>query len=127
DLTQLEAPGALAEAGRLLARVPFDRIVHDGRRLRPLRVALLGTFTADGVVPLLRVELLRAGLAPELRSFGFDQLVVQLSDPESSLARFEPDVVLCQLDDRLFLPQTWDPTALANLRAALAERVSIVE
>lgn len=127
DLARLDGPGPLADAGRLLARVPVQQVAPPGRGFKPLRIAVAGTFTADGVVPLLRVELLRAGVAPEIQTFGFDQLVVQLSDPGSALARFEPDVTLCQLDDVFFLPPAWDPTALSELGEIVAERASIVE
>jgi FkbH-like protein len=125
-LARLEAPAARADAGRLLARVPAERIVPEGRRLRPMTVAMVGTFTADGVVPLLRLSLLQAGIAAQIQTFGFGQLVVQLSDPGSELARLQPDVTLCQLDDRFFLPRDWDPAAMADLEAALDARASLV-
>ena len=127
DLARLDGSGAMAEAGRLLARVPLDRIAPTDRRLRPLRVAMAGAFTADGVLPLLRLELLRAGVAPEIRTFGFDQLVAQLSDPASPLAGYAPDVTLCQLDADFFLPEAWDPAAMGDLGEALTARATLLE
>ncbi|MEV5716971.1 HAD-IIIC family phosphatase [Amycolatopsis mediterranei] len=115
----------LAAAGRLLAGVPADRLAEPGT-LRPLRVAVVGTFTADRVPPLLRVCLLRAGIAPELLVTGFDQLVVQLTDPESELARFAPDVTLCLLHDDWFLPADRDPTDFPALEAALDARLDVL-
>jgi FkbH-like protein len=113
----------LAAAGRLLAGVPADRLATPGT-LRPLRVAVVGTFTADGVPPLLRVALLRAGIAPDLHVTGFDQLMTQLTDPESDLARFAPAVTLCLLHDEWFLPADRDPTDTRALEAAIGARLA---
>ena len=126
-LAELTGAAALATAGRLLARVPVERIVAARPRLRPLRVAVSGTFTAENVPPLLRVQLLRAGIAPEIHVTGFDQLAVQLSDPDSALARFRPDLTLCLLHDRSFLPPAWDPTALQGVREVLGDRLAALD
>jgi FkbH-like protein len=114
-------------AGRLLAGVPANRIAPAERRLRPLRVAVAGTFTAEHVEPLLRVELLRAGVEPEIHVCGFDQLLVQLSDPGSELAGFQPDLTLCLLHDQALLPRVWDPTDLPALDGSLTTRLSMIE
>ena len=124
DLAYLDTTTELVEAGRLLARVPTDLITPPGRTLRPLRVAVTASFTAESVAPLLRVRLLRAGVAPELHVVGFDQTGVELRDPDSALARFLPEVTLCLLDDRSFLPAEWDPTAPGDLRPVLGERLA---
>jgi FkbH-like protein len=115
----------LAAAGRLLAGVPADRLAEPGT-LRPLRVAVVGTFTADRVPPLLRAGLLRAGIAPELLVTGFDQLLVQLTDPDSDLARFAPDVTLCLLHDDWFLPAERDPADPDGLDTALGARLDML-
>ncbi|MEE1784668.1 HAD-IIIC family phosphatase [Streptomyces sp. SP17BM10] len=124
DLSEVTDPVQLASAGRLLANIPAERL---GGALRPQRVALTGTFTADGVVPLLRAELIRSGVAPTIHTVGFDQLNVELSDPDSALAAFDADVTLCVLHDRAFLPLTWDPTDLSALSAAVDGRLRLFE
>lgn len=104
DLRQLTDLPAMLEAGRLLAKVPGGLL----GKLKPLRVAITGTFTASGVAPLLRVALLGKGIAPEIHVSGFDQLAVDLSSPSSPLAEFEPQVTLCLLHDDWFVPSGWD-------------------
>jgi FkbH-like protein len=121
ELATERDPGRLARAGRLLAEIPVGRLPG-----RPLRVAVVGTFTADHVGPLLRVALLRGGIAPDLLVTGFDQLVVQLTDPGSELAAFAPDVTLCLLHDRWFLPAEWDPTDPTALSTALRARLDLL-
>lgn len=116
----------VASAGRLLADVPAEKLASPDFPLRPLRVAVTGTFTPGTVEPLLRVALLRIGIAAELHVSGFDQLVLDLSDPRSELAEFRPDVTLCLLHDGWFLPAEWDPGDLAGLRYVLTERMAVL-
>jgi FkbH-like protein len=127
DLAALSTPIALRDAGRALATVAPARFSRDGQTLRPLRVAVAATFTAEHVAPILRTELLRAGIAPELHVCGFDQLLVELSDPESDLAAFAPDVTLCLLHDEALLPRDWDPTDLTTLTDATTHRLDMLE
>ena len=110
----------VASAGRLLADVPAENLASPNFPLRPLRVAVTGTFTPGTVEPLLRVALLRIGIAAEIHVSGFDQVVLDLSDPGSALAEFRPDVTLCLLHDGWFLPAEWDPGDLDGLADALA-------
>ncbi|SDP40440.1 HAD-IIIC family phosphatase [Lentzea jiangxiensis] len=107
DLAALTDLPALLEAGRLLGKVPAELL----GTLRPLKVAITGTFTASGVAPLLRVALLGRGIAPEIHVSGFDQLAVDLSSPDSPLAAFNPQVTLCLLHDDWFVPAEWDDAA----------------
>ncbi|MEV0457303.1 HAD-IIIC family phosphatase [Catellatospora methionotrophica] len=127
DLATLSTPKALREAGRGLAAVAPVRFTPDGRTLRPLRVAVAATFTAENIAPILHAELLRAGIAPQLHVCGFDQLLVELSDPGSDLAAFAPDVTLCLLHDGALLPRDWDPTDLATLTDATGHRLDMIE
>lgn len=123
DLARLRDIPALVEAGRLLAAVPADRLGEP----RPLRVAITGTFTASSVAPLLRVALLHRGIAPRIHVSGFDQLLTDLTDPDSPLAQFAPQVTLCLMHDSWLLPTGWDPTDLDGLANALHGRREMVE
>ncbi|MET7948487.1 HAD-IIIC family phosphatase [Micromonospora sp. NPDC005324] len=118
---------AVASAGRLLADVPAEKLTSPNFPLRPLRVAITGTFTPGTLEPLLRVALLRIGIAAEIHVSGFDQVVLDLSDPSSALAEFRPDVTLCLLHDGWFLPAEWDPGDLDGLADALGERAAVLE
>lgn len=126
-LAALTAPAALRDAGRMLAGIPLARITGEGKPLRPLRVAIAATFTAENVAPVLRVELLRNGIAPDIHVSGFDQLLVELSDPGSDLAGFAPDVTLCLLHDEALLPQDWDPADLTTLTELASHRLAMLE
>jgi FkbH-like protein len=123
DLTGL---AETRDAGRLLARLPVERIAPPEHTPRPLRVAVVGTFTAENVAPLLHVELLRSGIAPTVLVTGFDQLMVQLTDPDSELTRFCPDVTLCLLHDGALLPADWDPTELDEVLRVAGGRLTML-
>jgi FkbH-like protein len=113
-----------AQAGRLLARVPAGLMADGNRSFRPLRIGLTGTFTADGLVPLLRTALLAAGIDAEIQLSGYGRLALDLGDPASPLTSFAPDVVLCILHDEALLPQEWDPADLPALNEQLTVRMS---
>ncbi|RAS66003.1 D-glyceryl-ACP synthase [Lentzea atacamensis] len=123
DLASLTDLPALLEAGRLLAKVPASLL----GKLKPLRVAITGTFTASGVAPLLRVALLGKGIAPEIHVSGFDQLAVDLSSPSSPLAEFDPQVTLCLLHDDWFVPRDWDPADPEGFSGAVRSRWSMFD
>ncbi|MEU5695021.1 HAD-IIIC family phosphatase [Actinosynnema sp. NPDC020468] len=122
DLVAAGEIPVLLEAGRLLERVPGPAV----GATRALKVAITGTFTAAGVAPLLRIALLRHGIAAEIRVSGFDRLVADLADPDA-LAAFAPDVVLCLLHDGWLVPEGWDPTDLDALGGHLHARVALLE
>ncbi|WP_394618991.1 HAD-IIIC family phosphatase [Lentzea sp. JNUCC 0626] len=121
DLRHLTDVPALLEAGRLLGKVPADLLGE----LKPLKVAVTGTFTASGVAPLLRIALLGKGIAPEIHVSGFDQLAVDLSSPSSPLAEFGPQVTLCLLHDDWFVPAEWDDVEV--LDSAVRSRWSMFD
>jgi FkbH-like protein len=116
-LADCDDPGMLAEAGRLLAEVSADQLIVSGRTAGPLRVAVTGSFTTTMVARLVRACALAAGIAVTVHECPFDQTAVQLTDPDSDLARFDPEVTLCLLHDGALLPRDWDPTDLPALRA----------
>lgn len=126
-LSDLTGLADTRDAGRLLARLPLDRIAPPDHTARPLRVAVVATFTAENVAPLLRVELLRSGIDPTIHVTGYDQLMVQLTDPDAELARFAPDVTLCLLDDAALLPRDWDPTDLDEAVRLAGGRLTMLE
>lgn len=113
-----------AQVGRLLADVPARLTADDDRTFRPLRIGLTGTFTAEGLVPLLRTALLAAGIDAEIQLSGYGRLALDLGDPASPLTSFAPDVVLCILHDEALLPQEWDPADLPGLNEQITARVS---
>jgi FkbH-like protein len=67
------------------------RSLRDG--LRPVRVALLATFTIDGLKPYLEVEAARRGFAADLYVAPFDSVKQELLDPGRGCVGHRPDVV----------------------------------
>ena len=62
--------------------------------LPPLRVAVLRNFTAEGLLPVLAGEIVRAGFAPKFHIGDFDAVAADVLNPDSALYRFQPDFVI---------------------------------
>jgi FkbH-like protein len=126
DLIGAPDTAVVREAGRLLAKVPARLTGPPGRRFRKQRIAVASSFTCDGVPPFLRISLLDAGIDGDLQTTGADQLMVELTRPDSALARFAPDITLVLVDEGMFWPADWDPTDLPGLRDAMTERLAML-
>ena len=68
-------------------------------QLRPLKVAMLASFTIDPLVPFLRVEAARHGFAAAVYVAPFNSVRRELLDPDSGCARHQPDIVF--IDEQL--------------------------
>ena len=66
-------------------------------------LAVLSSSTVDHLLPALTVAGLRYGFLLDSYSTPFDQYRQELSQPDSSLVRFRPDVILCAFSARNFL------------------------
>jgi FkbH-like protein len=124
DLERTPDLAVAAKAAGLLAAIPDELLT--GRALRPLRVAVVPAFTCDALPRFLEVTLRAAGIRPLIHVTAAGQLLLQLTDPDSELARFAPDVTLCLLDETLFLPDDADVTDLDALRDAVVRRTGIL-
>ena len=76
---------AYADAARRLRRLQQD--------WRPVRVALLSSFTIDLLVPYVEVESARCGLAADVYVAPFDTVQQELLSPESGCLAHRPDVL----------------------------------
>jgi FkbH-like protein len=61
--------------------------------LRPIRVALLASFTIGPLVPFLQVEAARLGFDADVYVGPFNAIHQELLDPQSGCARHRPDMV----------------------------------
>ncbi|MFJ1646426.1 HAD-IIIC family phosphatase [Streptomyces sp. NPDC088258] len=123
ELAALDDALLVHEAGLLLDGIAAARVaVTPPARPVTLKVAVAATFTADGLLPLLRATLLVGGIDAELHLCPYDQLDLQLTAPDSELAAFTPDVTLCLLAAEALLPRDWDPSDLAAVGTAVRDR-----
>ncbi len=76
------------------ALVKAQKIDADPGGRRPLRVALLSTFTTTPLEACLRVGAARLGVEVDLWVAEFDQLRFQVADPNSELYAHRPEVVI---------------------------------
>src|SRR5918993_2908381 len=90
-------------AARALDRIPSDSVPDPLRA----RVALLGSFTLDPFVPVLRVEAARAGLWLDTYVAPYGQYLSEMIDPTSGLYRFRPNVTFLAVDPDVLWNQRW--------------------
>ncbi|MFE5491521.1 HAD-IIIC family phosphatase [Streptomyces virginiae] len=110
-LAEEDGPGAAA-AGRMLAGLDHDAVLHHHPHTPVVTVAVTGQSTVGHVVDPLRGELARHGmlLRPVLGEHG--TYLRDLTDPAGELRTAAPDLTLCLLDaETLFsqVPAVWGP------------------
>jgi FkbH-like protein len=90
---------------------------------KPLRVALLRSYTAEPIEPILKVRLLLDGFLPSIWMGGYNQYVQEILDAESPLHRFRPDLVLMMIRIEEVLPDFIEEFA-ARPRSEWEERIA---
>lgn len=104
---------------------------------RPIRVAIVRSYTVEPIEPLLKLQFLLDGWRPSLWIGGYDQYAQEMLDTGGGLYRFAPDlvVVMVRIEEMLpefvdefpsFEPAFWRGRLAAKARevAQLAERAS---
>ena len=61
---------------------------------RPLRIAVLRSYTAELMDPVLKLRLGLEGFATQIHYGDFNRYVQEILDPSSALYSFQPDIVL---------------------------------
>ncbi|MBA3258930.1 MAG: HAD-IIIC family phosphatase [Gemmatimonadales bacterium] len=90
-------------AARKLDRIPAESVPEPLRA----RVAVLGSFTLEPFLSVLRVEGARAGLWIETYLAPYGQYLGELLDPASGLYRFRPHVTFLAIDGDVLWHQRW--------------------
>ena len=90
---------------------------------KPLRVALLRSYTAEPFEPILKLRLLLDGFRPSIWIGGYNQYVQEILDVGSSLHQFRPDLVLMMIRIEEVMPDFIDEFA-ARPASEWEERVA---
>jgi FkbH-like protein len=75
---------------------------------KPLRVAVLRSYTLEPIEPVLRLRLLLDGYRPSIWFGGYDQYAQEILDRNSPLYPFRPDIVLLMLRLEEVMPEFLD-------------------
>jgi FkbH-like protein len=75
--------------------------------LAPCRLAILRSFTVEPAIPLLRAEAFVHGIDLTVQLGDFNAYAQEMLDPESSLYRFAPDVVILSARTADLAPDLW--------------------
>jgi FkbH-like protein len=101
-----------------------------GEDLRPVRVSVLSSFTAEILRPYIVVEGARRGMHVRLHFCPFNQIEIQALNPTSELYKSQPDVIVIALQLEDIAPNVvWRYAGLstAEVEIALAELQQRVE
>jgi FkbH-like protein len=71
------------------------------------RMAVLRSFTVEPAIPLLRAEAFLHGIDLTVQIGDFNAYVQEILDPESSLYRFKPEVILIAVRTADLAPELW--------------------
>lgn len=115
------------QAGPALAAFVASRFDRLRPHLSPLpcRLAILRSFTAEPVEPVLRAAAAVTGIHVTVQFGDFNAYAQEILDERSSLYRFAPDVVVLAVRTRDIAPDLWDGFAdlsSDDIRAAI-ERI----
>lgn len=89
-----------------------------------VKIGLLSSCTVDHLVPAIRVGAMRRGLIADCYVAPYGQYHQEVLDPSSGLRRFEPDVVLMNLDSQAVLSELPLTATAAEVDDAISARVA---
>lgn len=76
---------------------------------KSIRVAILRSYTAEMIEPMLKLRLILAGYNPEFFWGDFNQYAQEILDDSSALYEFKPDLILLMIRVEEFIPYfVWD-------------------
>ena len=87
--------------------------------VRRCKLAILRSFTVEPAILLLQASAAVAGIDLSVHVGGFNSYAQELLDPEGSLYRFAPDIVILAVQSRDIAPDLW-----ADFTALTAEQVA---
>ncbi|GAA1158693.1 FkbH-like protein [Kitasatospora gansuensis] len=117
----------LGRAGRLLAGLDLDEVLHHHPATQMVTVAITGQSTVAGLVDPLTAELARHGLLLRPLIGDHGGWLHDLTDPRGQLLPERPDLSLCLLDaETVFaeLPSPWRVEELAEAAERVLERLA---
>ena len=90
---------------------------------RPVKVALLSSYSVDALVPYVDLELRALGLLPEIYVAPFNSWAREAIEPDSGVRRFAPEVIVLAVAIDDLVPALAGGAKPAELEAAGAEAV----
>lgn len=87
-------------------------------------VAVFSTASVGALEPILRATLATAGMSSSISVHEYGKFGLHLSDP--NLDSSDHEIIVCLLDDGIFVPRDWTGGDITTLQAAIKERVTTV-
>lgn len=110
-----------------------QHMVPDAAGFRPLKVALLSSFSIEFAHDALIAQGFANGLRIEIYQAGFDQIRQEILNPQSGLYAFAPDITVLAVEGEDWLPEIYagfmdaDPGAVALQEASARFEQAFIE
>jgi FkbH-like protein len=117
----------LLRAGRLLARLDPDEIAQEHPALPSMTIGITGHGTLSALIPALTAQMARHGLVLHPVLAGFDNYLLDLSNPASDLYAARPDLVLCVLDPAVVFDEVPVPWGPEDVKEAAMAKLDLIE
>ena len=95
--------------------------------LTPVKLALLGSFTVEPFVPLLRAGAYVSGIDLKIHVGAFNAYMQEILDPGSACHAFQPDIVILAVQTRDLSPQLWSGHDGVSPQTRLSEMARLRE
>ena len=95
--------------------ITLSKQVDDLKFEKKLKVAILSSFTLNGLDETIHVKCSELGIRYQSFVAGYNQHNQQLLDPKSDYYNFSPDITFLILDIRNFLGENYEPFQLIEI------------
>ena len=86
----------------------FKRGKWEGIELKPVRIAILRTFTIEPLIPVFGCKCYQMKLRPEFYLGDYNIVEQEILQPNSELYRFQPEILILSLRPQEFCPKLLD-------------------
>ncbi len=87
--------------------ISLSKSINDNKFAKKLKVAILSSFTINGISEVLQVKCSELGIRYQSYVAGYNQYTQELLDPQSKYYDFSPDVTFLIIDARNFLGENF--------------------
>ena len=87
--------------------ISLSKSINDNKFAKKLKVAILSSFTINGISEVLQVKCSELGIRYQSYVAGYNQYTQELLDPQSKYYNFSPDVTFLIIDARNFLGENF--------------------
>ena len=128
-LNQLTTTEEMAQAGQMLKKIDYSELAlnYANLNLRQTKIAVIGNFVLDSIKPFLNYFHLREQIFIDTYFADYGQYIYEILNTNSSLYKYQPEILICLLDEHFIFDELKTPWHLSDLEALLQEKLQELE